>query len=74
MSTTTENRTKSLVGKQSGTSVGVRIPPKLLARLDAIIARRPEPKPTRGKLIKNLLRQALKARDEGSGNRAPRRA
>ena len=79
MSTTTERRTKNLVGKLSWTAVGVRIPPKLLRRLDTIIATRPEPKPARAKLIKNLVRQALKARDERSGNlraanTAPRRA
>jgi metal-responsive CopG/Arc/MetJ family transcriptional regulator len=65
MSTTTESRTKNPVDKPSWTAVGVRIPPKLLGRLDTIIARR---QPARAKLIKNLVRQALKARDERSGN------
>jgi hypothetical protein len=45
----------------------MRMPPKLLARLDAAIAARPEPKPTRGKMIKILMRQALNGRDEQKG-------
>jgi metal-responsive CopG/Arc/MetJ family transcriptional regulator len=54
-------------GKPVGVSVQVRIPPRLLARLDRIIARRSAPKPTRGKVIKNLVRQALNARDNRRG-------
>jgi hypothetical protein len=38
------------------------MPPKLLARLDALVAAQPEPKPTRGKVIKELMREALNAR------------
>ena len=38
------------------------MPPKLLARLDAVVAAQPEPKPTRGKVIKELVREALNAR------------
>ncbi len=44
------------------------MPPKLLARLDALVAAQPEPKPTRGKVIEQLIREALNAR------RAPREA
>jgi len=79
MSTTTESGSNKLAGKPVGTVVGIRMPPKLLARLDAIIARRPDPKPTRAKVIRNLVRQALNARDERKGLRpaaksAPRKA
>lgn len=49
----------------------MRVPPRLLARLDALVERQPDPKPTRAKMIKNLVRQALNARDE---QRAPRQA
>jgi hypothetical protein len=45
-----------------GTPVRMRMPPKLLARLDALVAAQPEPKPTRGKVIKELMREALNAR------------
>jgi hypothetical protein len=45
------------------------MPRKLSARLDALIAARPDPKPTRAKVIKNLVRQALKKRDEQVGLR-----
>ncbi len=38
------------------------MPPKLLARLDALVAAEPEPKPTRGKVIQELIREALNAR------------
>jgi metal-responsive CopG/Arc/MetJ family transcriptional regulator len=65
MSTTTSSGTGKPAGKAAGTEIGLRIPPRLLARLDAIVARRPDPKPTRAKLIKNLVRQALNARDKG---------
>jgi hypothetical protein len=62
-------------GKPAGVALEVRIPPKLLARLDRIIARRAEPKPTHGKLIKNLVRQALNARErKGAAKSASRRA
>jgi hypothetical protein len=54
-------------GKRAGVSVQVRIPPKLLGRLDATIATTSAPKPTRGKVIKNLVRQALNARDNRRG-------
>ncbi len=47
-----------------GTPVGMRVPPKLLARIDAIIARQPDPKPRRGQVIKMLVWEALKARGE----------
>src|SRR5271156_3990937 len=63
----TESRTKN----PAGTVIGIRVPPKLLARLDSIIARRPDPKPTRAKVIRNLVRQALNARDERKGLRRP---
>jgi metal-responsive CopG/Arc/MetJ family transcriptional regulator len=46
----------------AGTPVRMRMPPKLLAQLDALVAARPEPKPTRGKVIKELMREALNAR------------
>lgn len=65
MSMATESGTKN----PAGTVVGIRMPPKLLTRLDAIIARRPDPKPTRAKVIRNLVRQALNARDERKGLR-----
>ncbi|MGO8801388.1 MAG: hypothetical protein ACLQE9_00100 [Roseiarcus sp.] len=42
----------------------MRVPPKLLARIDAIIARQPDPKPRRGQVIKMLVWEALKARGE----------
>jgi len=38
------------------------MPPKLLARLDALVAAEPEPKPTRGKVIQELISEALNAR------------
>lgn len=38
------------------------MPPKLLARLDALVAAQPEPKPTRGKVIQELIHEALNAR------------
>jgi len=69
MSTTTESGSSKLASRPVGTVVGIRMPPKLLARLDAIIARRPDPKPTRAKVIRNLVRQALNARDERKGLR-----
>jgi metal-responsive CopG/Arc/MetJ family transcriptional regulator len=53
---------------RAGTPVRMRMPPKLLARVDALVAAQPEPKPTRGKVIKELMREALSAR------RARRRA
>ena len=46
----------------TGTPVRMRMPPKLLARVDALVAAQPEPKPTRGKVIKELMREALNAR------------
>jgi metal-responsive CopG/Arc/MetJ family transcriptional regulator len=73
MSTTTDSGSNKLARKPAGPVVGMRMPPKLLARLDAIIARRPDPKPTRAKVIRNLVRQALNARDERKGVRPPKR-
>jgi hypothetical protein len=58
MSATTETGKE----KPAGTPVRMRMPPKLLARLDAVVAAQPEPKPTRGKVIKELMREALNAR------------
>lgn len=55
------NKSDSM-SKGKGTPVGMRVPPKLLARLDAIIARQPDPKPRRGQIIKMLVWEALKAR------------
>jgi metal-responsive CopG/Arc/MetJ family transcriptional regulator len=57
MSATTDTNKPS-----AGTPVRMRMPPKLLARLDALVAAQPEPKPTRGKVIKELMREALNAR------------
>ena len=65
MSATTETGTDKA---RAGTPVRMRMPPKLLARVDALVAAQPEPKPTRGKVIKELMREALSAR------RARRRA
>jgi hypothetical protein len=45
-----------------GTTVELKFPPKLLARVDAIVARQPDPKPTRDKIVIRLVRRALKAR------------
>jgi metal-responsive CopG/Arc/MetJ family transcriptional regulator len=59
MSATTESGTEK---PAAGTPVRMRMPPKLLARLDAVVAAQPEPKPTRGKVIKELVREALNAR------------
>jgi metal-responsive CopG/Arc/MetJ family transcriptional regulator len=67
---TTESGTKKLAPGPVRTPV-MRLPPRLLARLDALVERQPDPKPTRAKVIKNLVRQALDARDE---QRAPRYA
>jgi hypothetical protein len=61
-------------GKPAAVALEVRIPPRLLARLDRIIARRPEPKPTRAKVIKNLVRLALNAGARGAAKGASRRA
>jgi hypothetical protein len=41
------------------TRVRVMLPPKLTERLDAFVARQPEPKPSRGKAVKMLMRRAL---------------
>jgi metal-responsive CopG/Arc/MetJ family transcriptional regulator len=60
MSATTESGTEKPAA--AGTPVRMRMPPKLLARLDAVVAAQPEPKPTRGKVIKELIREALNAR------------
>jgi metal-responsive CopG/Arc/MetJ family transcriptional regulator len=65
MSVTTGTGTEKA---KAGTPVRMRMPPKLLARVDALVAAQPEPKPTRGKVIKELMREALSAR------RARRRA
>jgi hypothetical protein len=62
MSMTTESGTKKLARGPAGTPVEMRVPPRLLARLDALVARQPDPRPTRAKMIKNLVRQALNAR------------
>jgi Protein of unknown function (DUF2384) len=43
-------------------TVPERIPPELLAGLDALVAAQPEPKPTRAKVIEELIREALNAR------------
>ncbi len=43
------------------TRVRVMLPPKLTERLDAFIARQPEPKPSRGKAVKMLMRRAFGA-------------
>jgi hypothetical protein len=48
----------------AGTPVRLRMPPKLLARVDAIVAAQPEPKPPRGKVIKQLMREGLRVRRE----------
>jgi hypothetical protein len=48
----------------AGTLVRLRIPSKLLARVDAIVAAQANPKPPRGKIIKRLIRQGLAARRE----------
>jgi hypothetical protein len=47
-----------------GTPVRLRMPPRLLARVDAIVAAQPDPKPRRGQIIKRLMREALNARRE----------
>jgi hypothetical protein len=47
--------------KGEGTPVRLRLPPKLLGRLDAYIDRQPDPKPTRGRAIKMLVRVGLNA-------------
>src|SRR5271165_3146989 len=60
MSATTETGTEKPAA--TGTPVRMRMPPKLLARVDALVAAQPEPKPTRGKVIKELMREALNAR------------
>jgi hypothetical protein len=39
-----------------------RIPPELLAQVDALVAAHPEPAPKRGKVIQELIREALSAR------------
>ena len=43
------------------TRVRLMLPPKLTERLDAFIARQPEPKPSRGKAVKMLMRRAFGA-------------
>jgi hypothetical protein len=43
------------------TRVRVMLPPKLTERLDGFIARQPEPKPSRGKAVKMLMRRAFGA-------------
>ena len=54
-----------------GTAVGMRIPSKLLARIDAIVAKQPDPKPRRGQVIKMLVREALNAREARHGAAKP---
>ncbi len=49
------------------TRVRVMLPPKLASRLDAFVARQPEPKPSRGKAVKMLMRRALDS--VGSGKK-----
>jgi hypothetical protein len=56
-------------GAKAGTPVRLRLPPKLLARVDAIVAAQPDPKPRRGQIIKRLMREALRARREKRGAR-----
>jgi hypothetical protein len=46
----------------AGTPVRLRMPPKLLSRVDAIVAAQPDPKPPRGKVIKQLMREGLRVR------------
>jgi Arc/MetJ-type ribon-helix-helix transcriptional regulator len=41
---------------------GFRMPPELEAKLDAWIARQPEPKPSRSEAIRRLLEKALDSR------------
>jgi hypothetical protein len=45
-----------------GTAIRLSLPAKLLARVDAMVARRPDPKPTRDRIITGLIREALNAR------------
>jgi hypothetical protein len=71
---TTESGTKNLAREPAGTLLEMRVPPRLLARVDALVGRQPDPKPRRAKMIKNLLRQALNARDSQAAKVAPRRA
>ncbi len=47
------------------TRVRVMLAPKLAERLDAFVARQPEPKPTRGKAVKMLMRRALDSSTAG---------
>ncbi len=54
--------TEKAVG--GGTPVRLRMPPKLLARVDAIVAAQADPKPPRGKVIKQLMREGLRVRRE----------
>ena len=47
------------------TRVRVMLAPKLAERLDAFVARQPEPKPSRGKAVKMLMRRALDSSTAG---------
>lgn len=49
------------------TTVGVRLPPADLARLDAWIAQQPDPKPGRATALRDLALNALAPREEPDG-------
>jgi hypothetical protein len=55
------------------TAIRLALPSKLLARVDAMIARRPDPKPSRDKIIIGLMRETLKARRDArlAGGKKP---
>ena len=60
------SKSKAGGGKAANlTRVRVMIPPKLAERLDAFIVRQPEPKPSRGKAVKMLMRRALGSASAG---------
>jgi hypothetical protein len=49
-----------------GEQIGVRLLPPLLASLDALIATRPDPKPSRPEAIREILKATFKLIEDGN--------
>ncbi len=48
-----------------GVQIGLRVAPPLLDDLDILIAKQPEPQPTRPEAIRQLVEKVLARADEG---------